>query len=174
MEFGEKSQPVPVKPAALQAKAPVTEVDDGRQTLYKIFVESKVIAQGDFELCWVKQDLTVPPGKIIEPFIQNLADKSILPLEKSLKIISDKHRIAYLPLDKYDIDIELARGLPPATLQRWCILPFDRMSKTILVATANPFSKQAVLDLEQATQQRCLWYLAHPGDLMKVLRKVVR
>jgi tetratricopeptide (TPR) repeat protein len=150
------------------------EVDDGRQMLYKIFVESKVIAQGDFELCWVKQDLSAPPGKIIEPFIQNLADKSILPLEKSLKIISDKHRIAYLPFDKYDIDVELARGFPAQTLQRWCVLPFDRMSKSVLVATANPFNKQAALELEQATKQRFLWYLVNPPDLIKALRKIIR
>jgi tetratricopeptide (TPR) repeat protein len=149
-------------------------VDDGRQMLHKLFVESKVIAQGDFDLCWVNQDLSTPPGKIIEPFIQNLADKSLLQMEKALKIISDKSRIAYLPLDKYDIDIELARSYPAQTLQRWCVLPFDRMSKSVLVATANPFNKQAALELEQATKQRFLWYLAYPPDLIKALRKVIR
>src|SRR6185295_7265706 len=86
-----------------RTRTPDTKVssamDDGRQMLHKLFVESKVIAQGDFDLCWVTQDLSTPPGKIIEPFIQNLADKSILPMEKALKIMSDKHRIAYLPLD---------------------------------------------------------------------------
>src|SRR5436190_17170873 len=50
------------------------EVDDGRQMMYKIFVESKVIAQGDFELCWIKQDLSRPAGKIVEPFVQLLMD----------------------------------------------------------------------------------------------------
>jgi hypothetical protein len=151
-----------------------TTIDDGRQMLHKLFVESKVIAQGDFDLCWVTQDLSNPPGKIVEPFIQNLADKNLLPMEKALKIISDKHRIAYLPLDKYDIDFELARSFPPQTLQRWCVLPFDRMSKSVLVATANPFNKQAVFELEQATKQRFLWYLAYPPDLIKALRKVIR
>jgi len=151
-----------------------TAVEDGRQMLHKLFVESKVIAQGDFDLCWVHQDLSTPPGKIVEPFIQNLADKNLLPMEKALKIISDKHRIAYLPLDKYDIDFELARAYPVQTLQRWCVLPFDRMSKSILVATANPFNKQAALELEQATKQRFLWYLAYPPDLVKALRKVIR
>src|SRR5262245_30131935 len=37
-----------------EAKAITSEVDDGRQMMYKIFVETKVIAQGDFELCWIK------------------------------------------------------------------------------------------------------------------------
>lgn len=153
---------------------PTSEVDDGRQMMYKVFVESKVIAQGDFELCWIKQDLSKPPAKIVEPFIQLLMDKGIMPIEKSLKIISDKHRTAYLPLEKYDMDVELARSFPTDTLMRWCVLPFDRMGKSVLAATANPFNKRAVLELEEATKQRFIWYLATPPDLIKALRKVIR
>ena len=150
------------------------EVDDGRQMMYKIFVESKVIAQGDFDLCWIKQDLSIPASKVVEPFVQLLMDKGILPIEKSLKLLSDKHRISYLPLDKYDLDVELARTFPAETLQRWCVLPFDRMGKSVLVATANPFNKRVTLELEEAAKQRFLWYLTSPADLLKALRKVIR
>jgi len=48
------------------------------------------------------------------------------------------------------------------------------MSKSIMVATANPFNKQAQADLEQALKQRLLWYLATPADLMRVLGKAYR
>jgi tetratricopeptide (TPR) repeat protein len=160
------------KSSGLQAK--LCDIDDGRQTMYKIFVESRVIAQGDFELCWVQQDLTKTPEKIVEPFVQLLMDKGILPLEKALKIVSDKHRSAFLPLERYDIDVELARSFPSEILQRWCVLPFDRMSKSVLIATCNPFNKRVSAELEEATKQRFLWYLASPLDLMRALRKVVR
>jgi len=162
------------KSRSADPKGQSCEIDDGRQMMYKIFVESKVIAQGDFDLCWVKPDLSSAPGKVFEPFIQLLMDKGILPIEKSLKIISDKHRSGYLPLERYDIDTELVRSMPAATLQRWCVLPFDRMSKSILVATANPFNKRATQELEEAVQQRLVWYLASPQDLVKALRKVIR
>jgi hypothetical protein len=33
-------------------------------------------------------------------------------VEKSLKLLSDKSRMAYLPLEKYDVDIDLTRGFP--------------------------------------------------------------
>lgn len=155
-------------------KGPTCEIDDGRQTMQKLFVDSKVISAGDFDLCWVRPDMSSSPGKIFEPFIQLLADKGVLPVEKSLKIIADKHRCGYLPLDRYDIDTELARSMPVATLQRWCVLPFDRMSKSILVATANPFNKRAAQELEGAVQQRLVWYLTSPQDLVKALRKVIR
>jgi hypothetical protein len=142
--------------------------------MHKIFVDSKVIAPNDFDMCWVKQDLSAPVNKIVEPFAQVLADKSVMPIEKSLKLISDKHRIGYLPLEKYDLDLELARSFPVETCYRWCVLPFDRMSKSVLVATANPFNKQAAHELEAASKQRFIWYLASPVDLIKGLRKVFR
>jgi hypothetical protein len=42
------------------------------------------------------------------------------------------------------------------------------------VATANPFNKQAIVDLEKGTKTRLLWYLTSPVDLIKSLKKVFR
>jgi tetratricopeptide (TPR) repeat protein len=168
----------PAAPAPKAAKAgdktPPAEIDDGRRNMVKIFVESKIISQGDFDLCWTTPDLSSPPTGVIEPFIQVLADKGILPVDKSLKVLSDKVRSAYLSLDLYDIDMELARSFPAATCQRWCILPFDRMSKSVFVATANPFNQQAAKELAAATSNRLLWYLVPPPELVKNVRKVFR
>ena len=150
------------------------EIDEGRKPFHKLFVDSKAIASDDFDSCWPKQDYHSAPTTVVEPFLQVLADKSILPVDKALKIILDKHRIPYMPIDRYDVDIELARTFPSSTLKRWCVLPFDRMSKTILVATANPFNKQAALELEETTKQRLLWYLVNPTELLKVIKKVIR
>jgi tetratricopeptide (TPR) repeat protein len=150
------------------------DADDGRQMMHKIFVDGKVITNAQFEDCWVKQDFHTPPHHPLEPFVQLLADRNITPLEKSLHIISDKSRVGYLPLDKYDIDVELARSFPAETCRRWCVLPFDRLSKSILVATANPFNRQAAAELEEVMKQRLLWYLAPPQEMMKVLKKVFR
>lgn len=158
------------KPHAVAADG----VDDGQKAMRKIFVESRLISAGDFDLCWRTPDLTVPPTDVTEPFIQTLNDKNILPLEKSLKLLADKSRAGYLPLERYDADMDLARGFPAEVCRRWCVLPFDRMSKAILVATANPFNQQAAKELTEATSHRLLWYLAPPAELMKTIRKVFR
>jgi hypothetical protein len=150
------------------------EVDDGRKTLYKVFVESKLITAGDFDLCWRNADLVTPPAEVAEPFIQTLHEKGVVLIEKSLRLLSDKSRVAYLPLDRYDVDMDLTRGFPVDVCRRWCVLPFDRMSKAILVATANPFNQQAAKELGEATTHRLLWYLATPNDLTMNLRKAFR
>ena len=170
------TEALPVGKAAAPAagKFAPGDLDDGRVPMHKLFVESKLISQGDFDLCWQTPNLHLPPGKPLDPFIQMLADKTIVPSEKSLKLLSEKARLSFLPLDRYDADLDLARTFPMETCQRWCVLPFDKMSKSILVATANPFNRQAAKELEAATQAKLLWYLAPPVDIIKWLKRAFR
>ncbi|HEX4342772.1 MAG TPA: hypothetical protein VH255_05240 [Verrucomicrobiae bacterium] len=176
------AQPVMVEPTSLKASERsvktngrvVANLDDGRQTMHKIFVDGKVITSGDFDLCWATNESSAPPEGVIEPFIQILNDKGILSLDKALHVLTVKSRTAYLPLEKYDVDLELARKFPAETCRRWCVLPFDRMSKSVLVATANPFNQQAAKELSAAIPQRLLWYLASPTEMVKILRKTFR
>lgn len=149
-------------------------VDDGRHEMYKIFVESKLIAPADFEQCWPVPNLKAPSNGVIEPFIQTLADKKLVPIEKSLTLLAERARVGFLPIERYDIDFDLARTFPAETCMRWCVLPFDKMSKTTLVATANPFNRQALLELSAGKTTRLIWYLTTPVELIKCIRKAFR
>jgi len=157
-----------------KAPADQGEIEDGRKTMHKIFVESKVISAGDFDLCWRKTDLAAMPTDVVEPFIQVLNDKGLMPVDKSIKLLSDKSRAAFLPFDRYDVDMDLLRGFPAEVCRRWCVAPFDRMSKSILVATVNPFNQQAAKELSEATSHRLLWYLTTPAELVQTIRKAFR
>jgi tetratricopeptide (TPR) repeat protein len=150
------------------------EVDDGRQTMFKHFVDAKLMTPVDFVSCWPVPSLTTPPKRTVEPFIHNLAERQLMPVEKSLKVLADRSRLAYIPLDRYELDIELVRSASREFCQRWCVAPFDRMSKSVMVATANPFNKQAIADLEETLRHRLLWYLATPADLIRILGKAYR
>jgi len=149
-------------------------VEDGRKQMYKIFVDGRILAAADFDLWWATPDLSITPKDVHEPFISVLADKGLIQIDAALKLLSDRTRLAFLPLEKYDLDIELARSFSADTCRRWSVLPFDRMSKSVLVATANPFNQQAAKELAEATNNRLLWYLVPPQDLIKNLRKVFR
>src|SRR6267154_6166708 len=50
------------KPAGRAAQV---EIEDGRRTMHKIFVETKVITAGDFDLCWTKHDFSQPPQAVV-------------------------------------------------------------------------------------------------------------
>jgi len=168
-----RAQASPFAPRMVATANGGTEPDDGRAMMQRLFVEGKMMTAGDFQLCW--QPMSAEPvSKAVEPFIYRLADKGIIPVEKSLRILSDRSRMAYLFLEKYDLDVELARKFPRETCLRWCVLPFDHFGKAVMVATANPFNKQAAHEIEQATKHRVLWYLAAPADLLKFLGKIFR
>jgi hypothetical protein len=169
-----QSPAAPQKTQKTPGRTASADIEDGRRPMHKLFVDSKIITAGDFDLCWATPDLIGSPGGVIEPFIQLLADKGILAVDKSLKLLCDKSRVAFIPLKSYDVDLDLARTFPAATCQRWCVMPFDRLSKSIMVATANPFNQQAAKELAEATPNRLLWYLVPPSELVANVRKTFR
>ena len=162
------------KGTAQAPQIPVGEINDGRQSMHRIFVEGRHITADDFDKTWVTPAMMAMPPDVEEPFIQLLSNKAIQPVEKSLRLLIEKARVGYLPLERYDIDMDLARSFPAATCRRWCVLPFDRMSKSVLVATANPFNQQAAKELAASTHHRVVLYVASPVEIVKNLRKVFR
>ena len=164
----------PPKGQAKTNGAATGEVDDGGKMMRKIFVDSKTISGGDFDLCWRSVDPKSSPQEATTPFIQVLHEKGILQLDPAMKVLVEKSRMAFLPLSKYDVDVDLMRGFPADVCRRWCVAPFDRMSKTILVATANPFNQQAIKEIAAATTHRLVWYLTPPEDLLSNLQKAFR
>lgn len=151
----------------------VAEQDDGKAAMQRIFVDGKLVNAQDFGRLWLTPG-PEPATQVSEPFLQIMADKGVLSLEKSLKLVIERARIGYMPLEKYDVDLELAKSFPRAVCLKWCVLPFDRMSKSVLVATANPFNKQAAAELQAATPNRIIWYMTSPADLVKAIKKVFR
>ena len=149
-------------------------VDDGRNVMEKIFTESGTLSSENFQIYWPAADLGSQPSDVIEPFLYVLSEQGVLSIEDSLKVLCDKSPLAYLPMEKYDIDIELARTFPPDICRRWCILPFDRLSTSVLVATANPFNRQAAAQIAEAAKSRIIWYLASPEYLLTQLRQILR
>jgi hypothetical protein len=170
---GGSAPPAPKPKTSGQGNA-LVEVDDGKAAMEKLFVGGKLVSQAEFNLFWPVPNLNEPPRYPAEPFIQTLADKQIAPIDKSLKLLSEKCRLGYLQIEKYDVEVELARSFPRDTCLRWTVLPFDKMSKCTFVATANPFHKQAARELEAHIKGRIVWYLVSPYELVKLLKKTFR
>jgi hypothetical protein len=148
--------------------------EDGRADMHKLFVESKLLAPSDFDHCWVTPDVITPPLRVVEPFALQVINKKLMQEETLLRVLAERARVAYFPLAKYDIDLELARSFPATTCRRWCVLPFDRMSKSLFVATVNPFNRQAAKEIQEATPLRIFWYLTSPADLVTFIQRAFR
>lgn len=163
-----------LKANGAQAYVPPADLDDGKAQMRKIFVDSKTISTADFDAYWPTPNLRVNLRQPGETFVQLLDDRQILPTDRSLKLICERTRSAYLPVDRYDIDAEFARSTPRDVCMRWSVLPFDRMSKSVCVATVNPCNRQALRELEAHLHSRVIWYVSPPTELAKTLRRIFR
>lgn len=179
-ETEQLSKPAPPPPAAAAPKPGAAKVsgsadlDDGRSGMEKVFIEQKLLSLAEFDLFWPKVVHNTTPRQPAEPFLNILAEKQVLPMERAVRALVERSRLGYIPLEKYDVDVEFSRSFSRETCLRHCVLPFDRMSKSIMVATANPFSKQAAHDIGRDNPSRIIWYVASPSELVKFLKKVFR
>jgi tetratricopeptide (TPR) repeat protein len=95
-------------------------------------------------------------------------------LELVLSALIDRTKAAFVPLEYYDLDRQLARMLPDnLTLGRLCV-PFDLISRTIMVACCNPFDAAGRAAVQQSLDYTVQWYLARPGSVLKTLRDIYR
>jgi tetratricopeptide (TPR) repeat protein len=155
--------------------------DDGRVSMRQHFVEAKLMGPEEFDKHWVECLPKEKPAEAQPIFIEHLAEADIVKLDESMRLLCDKAKLCYLPVDHYDIDMEWARSFPRFTCLKWGVVPFDRMSKSaVMVATANPWNKQAAKEIEQAAinnhcpKPKLIWYLSTPKEIKTALKKVFR
>ena len=94
--------------------------------------------------------------------------------EKVLSALIDRTKFAYVPLEYYDIDRQVVRMLPDDLTVGRLFVPFDLVSRTIMVAVCNPFDAVAREAVQQSLDYTVNWYLAKPAVIIKTLQDVYR
>jgi tetratricopeptide (TPR) repeat protein len=113
------------------------------------------------------QDLAV---SLAEHICAGDADK----LDEVLSALIDRTKFAYVPLEYYDTDRQTARMLPDYLTLGRLFLPFDLISRTIMVACANPFDAAGREAVQQSLDYTVAWYLARPSAIVKNLQDIYR
>ncbi len=86
----------------------------------------------------------------------------------------DATKFGFIPLENYDIDRSVVRMLPETLTMGRLFVPFDVVSRTIMIAICNPFDGAAKEATHSTLDYHIQWYLAKPDALMRVLRDVYR
>ena len=95
-------------------------------------------------------------------------------LEDVLSALIDRTKYAFIPLEYYDLDRQLARMLPDHLTLGRLYVPFDLISRTIMIACCNPFDAAGHAAVQQSLDYSVSWYLARPGAIIKTLENVYR
>jgi len=93
-------------------------------------------------------------------------------LDAALSGLIDRTKFAYVPLEYYDIDRQVVRMLPDDLTISRLFVPFDLISRTIMVAVCNPFDAAAREAVQQSLDYTVTWYLARPAAIMKILQDI--
>lgn len=94
--------------------------------------------------------------------------------ETLLGSIVDRTKCAYVPLEFYDIDRQIVKILPENLTLGRRVVPFDIVSRTMMVAIDNPFDNAAKTLVQQSVDYHVQWHLAAPDVLHHILRDCYR
>jgi len=95
-------------------------------------------------------------------------------VDAALSGLIDRTKFAYVPLEYYDVDRQIPRMLPDHLTLGRLFLPFDLISRTIMIACCNPFDAAGRDAVQQSLDYTVTWYLARPSSIVKALQDVYR
>jgi hypothetical protein len=95
-------------------------------------------------------------------------------LETVLSALIDRTKFAYVPLEYYDTDRQIAPMLPEYLTLGRMFVPFDLVSRTIMVACCNPFDAAGREAVQQSVDYTVSWYLARPSAIARTLQSVYK
>lgn len=106
--------------------------------------------------------------------LDHLCKDNVDRLEAVLSALIDRTKFAYVPLEYYDLDRQIAPMLPEHLTLGRMFVPFDLVSRTMMVACCNPFDSAGREAVQQSVDYTVTWYLARPVALIKSLQSIYR
>ena len=88
-----------------------------------------------------------------------------------LRAINIQYNIPYLPLDNYDIDLEVIRIIPAELARRHLLVPIEKMGNILSVAMSDPLNIQVLKDIEDICQCEVRVFITSPSEVLRVIDK---
>jgi tetratricopeptide (TPR) repeat protein len=150
---------------------------DGNEALAKFLIQHRLAPEDTVKTCLervVKMNKNAGEGNLAHSLIDEISRTGMTSMENLLCGILDRSKFAYIPLDCYEVDRQVVKMLPESLSLSRMIVPFDLISRTIMIATANPFDAQGKEAVQQLLDYNIQWHVASPAAISRVLREAYR
>jgi len=77
----------------------------------------------------------------------------------------------YLPLSSYEIDAEVVRSVPEKICKQFCLVPIDKIGKSLTIAMSNPLNLRALEDVELITGCSVQVFVSTSSDIKQSIEK---
>ncbi len=154
--------------------------NDGNDPLAKFLSQHKLVDPKSVETCLERvrrrNQAVLDSGEpgIAHSLIGELCESNAADLDTLLCGILDRTKLAYVPLEYYDIDRQIVKMLPESLTLSRLVVPFDLISRTVMIAMANPFDSLGKEAVQQLFDYNIQWHVASPEAIAKTLAEVYR
>ena len=149
-----------------------TLVEDGNDALAKFLIQNRLANEEIVQSMLArvhKKNSGLTSDQLGASLINEIVQRGGGDLETLLSGILDRTKFAYVPLEYYEIDRQVVKMLPETLTLNRLMVPFDVMSRTLMIATANPFDAPGKQAVQQLLDYSIQWHLASPQAILKVL-----
>ncbi len=153
------------------------DAEQGNDQLAKFLVLQQMFSEDEVSAAVeaVKEANKAMTGQMLaSSLLERLCQGNNEKMEAVLSALIDRTKFAYVPLEYYDIDRQVVRMLPNELTINRLFVPFDLISRTIMVAVCNPFDAEAREAVQQSLDFTVTWYLAKPAVIIKTLQEIYK
>lgn len=134
--------------------------------LGELLVERGIIARDHLEKALDYQALY--PGVL---FGEALIKLGFASEEDIAQALTCQYGFPYLPLANYEIDAEVTRAVPGSVCEQFCLIPIDKIGKSLTLAMSNPLNIKAVENVELLTGCTVQAFVSTTTDIRNAIKK---
>lgn len=91
--------------------------------------------------------------------------------EDIAQALTAQYGFPYLPLSNYEIDREIIDSVPEHVCRQFCLVPIDKIGKSLSLAMADPLNVHAVEDVELISGCTVQTFVSTAGDIREAIDK---
>lgn len=151
----------------------IAQADDGNKLLAKFLIQQRLVAGEAVNAALdrvVRMNENLAPHTVASSLLHEIIQTGAIEANALFCGILDRTKIAYTPLDRYDVDRKIVKMLPESLTLGRLIVPFDILSRTVMIAMANPLDALGKKAAQQLLDYNIQWHLAAPEAVTRVLR----
>jgi tetratricopeptide (TPR) repeat protein len=146
--------------------------EDGNEALAKFLIQHRLVTEEVVSSALErvqKKNKELAANVLATSLVDEISRRGALEQDQLLAGIVDRSKFAYVPLEYYDVDRSVVKMLPESLSIGRLIVPFDIISRTVMIAMANPFDALGKEAVQQLLDYNVQWHLSSPTAIFKVL-----
>lgn len=131
----------------------------------ELLVERGIITQGQLEEAL---NLQKENKKLLG---EVLIDLGYATEEEVMICLTTQYGVPYLPLESYDIDIEVVNFIPAELVHKYNFVPIDKIGNLLTIVTSDIIDYSIVNEIEKNLNCKIQSFVTTPSALRKVIEK---